>query len=369
MKAVVTKENFKRILNLVSHIAGHTITLPILSNILIETEKGRMKISATNLEVGLTAWLGGRVEQDGSITLPAKTITDYVSSTNGDQITLEVIGTNLNVSTENSSASIKTLPAEEFPLIPQINASSTVRLPAGELRQILAEVIFAAAPIETQPELAGVYTYIKDGSLYCVATDRYRLIERSIHLAEAVEGEFKAIIIPFKTVQEVIRLTSTVPDDTIVNFIQGENQILFQTADIELVSRVIDGQFPDYNHLIPTEFTGQATLPRQQLAQALKSTSLFTSSGRSVKLHFKPEDGSVEVFAASGDLGESQVKVLGEFTGQDYEGIFNFRFLLDYLNNISDEKIIFKVINENSPAVLIPANRTDNLYLVMPVRA
>ncbi|HYD92646.1 MAG TPA: DNA polymerase III subunit beta, partial [Flavobacterium sp.] len=295
---------------------------------------------------------------------------DYIASTTGDQINLEVVGTNLNISTESSTANLKTLPAEDFPLIPQIATVSQMTLPASELRQALTEVAFAAAAAETQPELSGIYTYVKENKLYFVTTDRYRLVERSLSLPSSVlEGDFKAIIVPLKTISEVIRITSSLPEDATVTMAQGENQILFKTTDIELVSRIIDGQFPDYQHLVPKEFTGQAIISKTDLAGALKSVSLFTSTGRTVRLNFNTEAKVIEVSAASGDIGESKATVNGDITGQSYEGTFNFRFLLEYLSNISDDRVVFKVINENSPAVLNPSERDNNFYLVMPVRS
>ena len=371
MKAVVTKENFKKILNIVSHIVGHAASLPILSNILLQTEKGRIKISATNLEIGLTAWRGGRVEEDGRLTLPAKTINDYIATTLGDQISLETEKNNLIISTDSSRATIKTLPADEFPLIPQVVPTGMVSIDSAELRMALSEVIFAAAPFETQPELSGVYTYLSGETLYFVSTDRYRLTERSIKLGSIdIENDFKAITIPHRTVLEVIRLLSGLAEGSAKTaLVQGENQVLFRLPDLELVSRLVDGQFPDYKQIIPNDFASTAVLPRYELVQAIKSAGLFASSGKSIKLDFKPNEGQVLVYAASGDIGESTVKIAGEVSGREQQSTFNYRYLIDYLNNISDDKVIFKAINDSSPAVLTPKDRQNNLYLVMPVKA
>ncbi len=371
MRAIVTKDNFKKILGLVSHVVGGAASLPILSNILLQTDKGRIKISATNLEIGLTAWLGGRVEEDGSVTLPARTLNEYVSTTLEDQITLATASNGLTVSTDTSSANIKTLPSDEFPLIPEPSSTGKIELTATDLRQALNEVVFATAPAETQPELAGVYMYKDQNSVYFVSTDRYRLTERAADFDKnSLDGDFKPIIIPFRTVQEVIRLLSSLSDtEARVTIIQGENQVLFRLPDIELVSRLVDGQFPDYKQIIPNEFSSVAVLPRFELMQAIKSAGLFAAAGRSVRLNFVPNEGLVRVYAASGDVGESTVKVMGDVSGQSQESTFNYRYLIDYLNNISDEKVIFKAINDSSPAVLTPQDRKNNLYLVMPVKA
>src|SRR3989338_11685035 len=211
MKATVTKENFKKIISLVSHIVSGTSTLPILSNILFQTDKGRIKISATNLEIGLAAWLGGKVEKEGSFTIPARTINDYVSTTMGEQVALEAQKNELTISTESSEAKIKTLPAEEFPLIPQFKPTGTLKFTAKALKTALFEVAFAAAQAETQPELAGIYIYTDDKNVYFVSTDRYRLTERALGLDEvSLEGEFKPIIVPQRTVMEIVRVLSSV---------------------------------------------------------------------------------------------------------------------------------------------------------------
>src|SRR3989344_9137212 len=145
MKITVTKENLKKIVNSVSHVVAATVTLPILSNILLETEKGRIKISATNLEIGLTAWLGGRVEEEGRVTIPARTFNDYVSSLLGEQVGMEAKKGTLNISTEAARAELKTLPPDEFPLIPKFETTSEMGIAAGVLKSVLSEIIFSAA--------------------------------------------------------------------------------------------------------------------------------------------------------------------------------------------------------------------------------
>lgn len=370
MKAVVTRENFKKVLALVGHIVGNTATLPILSNILMQSDKGRIKISATNLEVGLTAWMGGRVEEDGSLTLPAKTIGEYVGTTLGEQVQLAAAKNQLTISTDTSSATIKTLPPEEFPLIPEFSQAGKVTVSAEKLKKALGEVVFAAAPMETQPELAGVYIYADGAKIFFVATDRYRLAESTLPLADAaMEGEFKPVLMPARTVHETVRLLSVSPAEAKVEIIQGENQILVRMPDVELVSRLVDGQFPDYKQIIPKEFLSEATVPRFELLQAVRSAGLFAENHRSVRLSFKPSAGAVEVFAASGDIGESKITVAGALSGQEMVSTFNFRYLQDYLSNSQDEKIVFKLINDNSPAVLYPAGRDNSLYLVMPIKS
>lgn len=370
MKAVVTRENFKKVLSLVGHIVGNTATLPILSNILLQSDKGRLKISATNLEVGLTAWMGGRVEEEGSLTLPAKTIGEYMGTTLGEQVELSTDKNQLIIATDTSSATIKTLPPEEFPLIPQVTPSGKITLPAEKLKKALTEVVFAAAPMETQPELAGVYIYADSAKLFFVATDRYRLTESTLPVAEAsLEGDFKPVLMPARTVQETIRLLSAAPAEAKAEITQGENQILVKLPDIELVSRLVDSQFPDYKQIIPKEFLSEATVPRYELLQAIKSAGLFAENHRSVRLSFKPTANAIEVFAASGDIGESKVTVPGELTGQEQINTFNFRYLQDYLTNSQDEKVVFKLINDNSPAVIYPKGRDNSLYLVMPIKS
>lgn len=371
MQAVVTKDNFKKILGLVSHVVGNAASLPILSNILLETEKGRLKISATNLEIGLTCWLGGKVEKEGKVTLPAKTINDYVSTTLGDQVSLKTSDGALSISTDASSANVKTLPSDEFPLIPKLKPSGSIKLSAEELKDALNEAVFATAPQETQPELSGVYVYVDENKVFFVATDRYRLVERTISTKNIkLNGEFKPVVVPQRTIQEVLRLISSLTEsNTEVAVTQGENQIKFELPDIELVSRLVDGEFPDYKQIIPDVFNSQAVLPRHEFLQAVKSAGLFTATGRSIKLAFNPKESLLKVSAASADFGESETKIPSEVEGDELETTFNYRYIVDYLNNISDEKVIFKAINDTSPAVINPEGREDSLYLVMPVKS
>ena len=197
------------------------------------------------------------------------------------------------------------------------------------------------------------------------------MVERSVEVEQiSTEGDFKPMLIPVRAAQEVVRLLSTLEKaDSQVAVLQGENQVLFKLPDIELVSRLIDSQFPDYKQIIPDSFTSEAVVPRFELMQAVKSAGLFATTSRSVRVKFSPKEGFVEVSAASGDIGESKVKVTGKVAGVEQENTFNYRYLFDYLNNIADQEIVLKAINDNSPAVLSPSSRTNNLYMVMPIKS
>lgn len=364
MKLVCTKENLKKGLTSVSRVVGAGNPLQVLNNILIKTDEGRIKLSSTNLEIGVNTWVGGKIEEEGALTVPARLINEYINNLPTDKVTLESRdNTTLLIESENYHTSIKGLPHEDFPLIPQVTEEPLAKIDSVELRNALSETVWASAANETQPEISGIFMAFEGDKLRVAATDRYRLAERTALLLEPVRVS-KEVIIPVRTIGELYKILSLGKGEVEIYF--SESQVLFKFDETELISRLIDGQYPDYRQIIPKEFKTEVVVLREELIHALKAASLFVPDSSNVNLEVRPE--GLIVTAASMAAGENTTQVNAKVTGADNNAVFNFRYLLDCLNNLSEQSVNLKMISDSSPAAVVPVGRDNYTYIVMPIK-
>lgn len=363
MKVICTQENLKKGLGITSRVSSGSTTLPVLNNILLKTDKGILKLSSTNLEMGVNTWVRCKVEIEGGISVPAKTFTDLVNNLPNDNITLTAEDHHLVVETTNYKTRIKGLGPDEFPLIPQLEDGNPVEISNKDLRSAIAQVAFAAAYSETQPEISGILFSFENQSLKVVATDRYRLAEKAIALKSGVT---KSLIVPNKAVQELARVLGNQDTGTTAIFFT-QNQVMFKVDDTELTSRLIDGQYPDYKQIIPGEFNTDINLPTEQIAQALRTAGIFTQTGSNVVLEFSEPD-QLTISASSGEVGESKITLTCQVSGTAGKIIFNHRYILDCLSAIGTKEVTLKIINENSPAVISSKELPGYIYLAMPIK-
>jgi DNA polymerase-3 subunit beta len=366
MKASVLKENLAKALSVCGRVVSTRGSLEILSNIMLSTENGRMKVSATNLEVGINYWIGGKIEKDGDITIPARLFSDVVGSIISEKIDILVEDYDVHIKSENDNLMIKGLPAEDFPIIPTIKDEPTFSIKATDLKEALNLVNFAAALDESRPVLSGIYFNLEGDKLVLAATDSYRLAEKMIKLTSKA-GKKMEVIVPAKTMIELSRVLGDITGD--VNVFINENQILFAAKDIEFTSRLIEGQFPNYKQIIPEENETKAITPKDEFIGVLKVASLFArESANSINLIFKTK-GEIEVKANSAQVGESTSVIKTKVDGKDGEISFNARYILDALNNIKEEKVSFEISGKLNPGTLKPAGVTDYTYIIMPLRS
>ncbi len=364
MKVVCVKENLRRALGLTAKVVSSTTTLPVLNNVLLKTGAGQLLISATNLEIAAKIIVGAQVEETGEITVPARTLTDYVGNLDGDKITLKTEGNDLTITSERAKSVLKGLPAEDFPLIPEITPRSTVRIEAKELADALGHVAFATAYSETQPELSGVLFEFDDKSLYLAATDRYRLAEKHLILKNQVEQ--LRVIVPNRAVGELMKILGETERE--VEMLIAENQVMFRTATSEFISRVIEAQYPDYRAIIPKGFTTTALLETSQFASAVKLAGLFAQDNNNIELAADPETKEIVINSASQKFGSNTARVKGDIEGEKNQIVFNYRYLLDCLTRLPSEKIRLQLINSSAPAMITPEGDDSYLYLVMPIK-
>jgi len=386
MKITCTQENLKRGLNSVTHIASKNTSLPILSNVLIKVEKGAVSLTTTNLEIGIKSLVRAKVYKDGSFTVNSKLLTDFISLLPNEKVDLELKDDVLEVWTENQETKMKGDSAEEYPLIPQVEKKTPYSCRVEDLLKAFTQVLFAASVSETRPEISGVYFNFNDNNLTITATDSYRLAEKKIRLSEKAKEE-KEVIIPARTIQELFRILSSCSGVPIseeepgnldkVDIYFEENQVLFVFNNIELVSRIIEGQYPNYKQIIPTNYKTKAIVNIADFVKAAKTASLFSRAGiYDVNLELK-EDKLI-VFSTNSQMGESKSRVNGKIEGDNNKVVINYRYLLDGLQNIDTTDVIFEMIDAANPCVLRPAESLDEkkeaiasedyLYIIMPIK-
>ncbi len=365
MKLSCTKENLLRGLSVVSHIASRNITLPILNNVLLKAEDGLLGISATNLEIGVVAKVRGRIDSGGAFTVNAKLLTDYVSLLPNERIDIELKEQSLHVHCANSTTMIRGMDSAEFPVIPTVEKKYEYTCAAQEFKNALGQVIFAVSSDESRPEISGVYFSVKGKKLTVVATDSYRLAERSLTLESS--GADADMIIPAKTTQELLRIIGD--DQEKLTILQSETQALFSLPFAQLVSRTIEGRYPDYTQIIPQNHLTKVVVGIEELAKAVRTASLFCKSGvNDVTLQFIPGKKLIAVSALNSQVGESTTTLPARIEGKDNDAVFNYRYLLDGLANLGTEEAELSLEDSASPGVIRPKERKDYLYIIMPIK-
>lgn len=381
MKVTCTQENFSRALSYLDRVVGKQTTLPILSNFLLETEKGRLKISATNLEIGVIVSLGAKIEKEGKITVPAKILTNFIYNLpQGDVLELEEEGQHLSVKSNGYHIRIKGMDGKDFPIIPQYKQEYRSVLPAQSLKNALSRLLFCVSTNEARLELTGVYMAFFEGKLRIAATDSFRLAEEVFfqdisHTAKDMFQGNQSLIIPQGVLQELMRIIT--PESTEVKVAIEENQIFFEIDGVEVISRLINGKYPDYQQIIPQEFSLQVVFEKQELQRAVKIAGALSSySSGEMALVFDGEQKTCTFLSRSQEVGENKaVLSVGYKTGseQPLTIVFNPRYVLDGINALTSEKVLFCANNATTPAALRMISSEEEidekyLYLMMPIR-
>ncbi len=368
MRLSLTQENLSRALASVGRVVAGRSTLPVLANVLLTTDGNRLRLSATNLEIGINYWVGSKIEEQGSLTVPARLFAEFVSSLPHDNIDLEATDTNLTVRTPHYESKINGIAAEEFPTIPEVTTDPLLKLDSDMFRDALAQVVVAASADEARPVLAGVHMYIEDGQLYIVATDSYRLAEKRLSLGDDVTAEL-SVIVPVRTMQELVRLLGEADGE--LEMYLDDNQIMFRVGEIELISRLIEGQFPNYRQIIPKQAETSFDIDTAEFSRITKVASLFArESAGSIKLEIKAE-GEVSIVSSDSEVGGNKSTAECAVAGEDGEISLNSRYLQDALSVIKSPQVTFAISGKLNPCVLSPAGDDagdDYLHIVMPLR-
>lgn len=366
MKFTCTQENLTHGLSAVSRVASKSAVLAILNNVLLIAEEGRVQLQTTNLELAISVVIRAKVDEPGRYTVPSKLLTDFISLLGNERVTLETAEGGLNVVSGHTQTTIKGTAAEDFPVLPTHEATSETTVPATTLRDALEGTVFAAANDESRPEISGTLLVLSEKTGVLAATDSYRLAEKKFTTLSTLSTD-KKIILPSRTAQELLRLTPD--DDTVVTIAVGEDQARFHFQETEIVSRVIEGQYPDYQQIIPSTWITKVSCDQEELLANVRATSLFCKAGiNDITFDVQPDKKQIELRAANTQLGEHVATVAAIIEGPATSSIFNFRYLLDGIQSLGGPQTTIEMQDHNAPAVLRNPKRDDALYLLMPIR-
>jgi len=368
VKLSVMQENLARGLSVVSRAVSNR-SLPVLTNVLLKTEDGGLKLTATNLEIGITYWVPGKIESDGATTVPARLLTDLVSTLPaGDRVDLDLQGGDtLHIKCGRFETHVKGIDADEFPAIGAAGERPTTRVAQNVLRRALAETTFAAASDEARPILTGVLARFEGDQLTLAAADNYRIAVKTIPILDAVPET--SVVIPARALNELARVLADVDDPVEILLAAGKNQILFHLDGIDLVSRLIDGQFPNYQQVVPTSHTTRAVLDREELLRAVRPAALIAhESANIVKLQVSSDGEPGITVSANAEVGDHVGQVEAAVDGDGTTIAFNARYLADVLTNVSADQFGLELNGPLSPGVFKPVGDERYVHVVMPVR-
>jgi len=363
MKLQVTQENLNRALGSVARVANSRGTLPILSNVLIKTSNNRLSLSATNLDIAITHFIGAKVGEEGSITVPARLMQDFVGSLPEGVIELELEETKLHVTTDQYKSVVNGIVADDFPVMPAISEGKTWNLSSSALKKGLQQVVFAASNDETRPVLTGVLLQTTNGKLFAAATDSYRLAEKRL----GANKEDIRVLVPASALQDLLRVLGDGDDE--VRATHDDLQILFQAGDVELVTRLVEGKYPDYRKLIPEKFATGVTLKRADLINITKVSSLFArESAGSVTIEVDEDKQALSIRSVASQLGENTATATGKVTGSGSITL-NSRYLLDGLNALDGDEVRFGFNGKLEPTLLTDPTNDDYHHIIMPLKS
>lgn len=360
------QSNIAKMLGQTARIVGARTTLPVLSNILIDAAKGKIKFSATDLEVGITASSIGKVEEDGQITLPARLLSDFILNNKDESVEISTEGTIATLKSSHFEATIHGIAAEEFPTIPEAPKSFFVSIPRVIFVEALKKVNIAPATDDTRPALAGIYFQFDQKVLTMAATDSYRLAEKKIDLSNTVEE--KKLIVPSRTMNEVLRILSASETTEEISLAVTDNQISFKIGETFIVSRIIEGNFPNYHQIIPSSSKIKVRVKLAELVSAVKMSFLFAKDSANNNVKFVVKGNNLEILSAATQAGSAKSQLSAEVSGGELEIAFNAKYVLDVLSVIGSDLIDFEFNDGLSAGVLKSEKDQGYLYIMMPLK-
>lgn len=371
MQLSLLQENLNTALQSVSRFVSLKSQLPILSNILISTDNGRLKLSASNLEIGINYWIGAKIDQEGSFAVPAKEISEFVSYLPTGKIDLSLNEQSLlTLASSKAQSTFTTVNPGDFPVLPPIEEKTAINLDIKNLADTVSQVAFAAATDDSRPVLTAVLCQFTSNTFSLVATDGFRLSKKEIELSTPItlpEGQDSlTFLVPARTLLEVVKLAKS-NQSLKMGLSQDSRQLVFVLDDLEIVSRLIEGEFPDYQRIIPASFTSKISVDKNEFSQAIKIASVFArESANVVKLSIK--GSSIEVSANAVQVGQNKASVDAKVSGDPLEIAFNYKFIADYLSVCQESEVIFELNEPLTPGFFHSSKETNFTHIIMPVR-
>ncbi len=372
MKVTVSQQQLAHGLSMVSRAVSPRSTLPVLANILVTSDEGRLRLSATNLELAISCWIGAQIEEDGAITVPARTFSDLINALPNDNVELTVNHKTqtLNVHCGTSNTDIKGIDAQEFPPMPVPDLSEGINLKVSEFKEMIQQVAFAASNDDARPVLQGVMLSMEGENMTMAATDGFRISVRKAALSANAETKTTAII-PARALNELARIAQD-GNQTITMIIQpNRGQVLFHMKDAELISQLIEGNFPPYDVIIPRSSKTRSTVSTAAFLKACRQAEIIARDGNNVvRLNILPGSttpGQIEISAQSEETGSSEIVVDANVEGQGLVIAFNVLFLREVLDVVKSASVSLETNTNNTPGLIKPVGDEDFLHVIMPM--
>lgn len=375
MKLSCLQENLDKGLNIVSKAVPAKSTLPVLGNVLLSTDQGRLKLAATNLEVAISCWIGAKVEEEGSITVPASLLTEFVRSLPNDRIDLSLSPRTktVNLRCARFEANIRGIDAEEFPTLPSTGDGFKILVDGPALSESISQVVFAAAVDDSRPVLTGVLVTFKEDKMTMVAADGFRMAVKTTSLGSVVEQEI-SVIVPARALRELGRIVSDSEEPVEISVTPNRNQALFRTGNVELVSRLIEGQFPPYERIIPPPSGNKIVVSTGEFLNANRTASIFARDNSNiVRLQFIPGEegltaGKMVITATSAEVGDNVGEIDAAIVGQPPQIAFNSRYLDELLKALEkSSQLSLDMNSSSSPGTFRPVGDEGYLHIIMPM--
>lgn len=365
MNIQVTQENLHNSLNNIARVASSSRgSLPILNNVLLKTVDGRLSLSATNLEIAITQSVGAKIVKDGVITVPARLFQEYVNSLPQGTINLVLEDHKLKISSGNYTSTINGMKADDYPVIPQVESDPVWKVNSKKLKEALGQVVFAASSDDARPVLTGVLLHSVDGEIYIAATDSYRLSEKYVGKSKS---EF-SLLVPATALSDLQRIIGDQDEDVFV-YADGQ-QAAFRIGGVDLVSRLIEGTYPDYRKLLPKNFSNTASLEKSEFISATKLASLFArESAGSILVGVHADSKTLSINSAASQVGENATSLSAQVTGDGAEISLNSRFLVDGLQSLAGQNVVFGMNGKLEPCVVRSDENPDYTHIIMPLKS
>ncbi|MBI3336996.1 MAG: DNA polymerase III subunit beta [Candidatus Staskawiczbacteria bacterium] len=373
MKIEILKENLKSGLNIVEKIIGKNLSLPILDNVLINTEDNFLSLSSTDLETAIKMWILTRIIKKGKAIIPVKLLSNFISSLPDEKIFIEVKDQNIEIECKNFKTQIHGYNPEEFPIIPEFKDLEFLEIDNKKFCQGLSQITDISSLSQTRPEISGIYFIFSKNLIKIVATDSFRLAEKIISLEKPVKKDY-SFILPQKPAKEIINILEE--REGMLKIYFSPNQIMFEfpmkeTSHplVQITSRLIEGEYPNYQEIIPKKFKTRVILKRDEFLNQIKIASLFSGKINEIKLNINITNKEVEIFAKDPNIGENKSTIPAKIEGDQIEVSFNYKFLTDGLLKIKSSEIIFDLSEEEGPCILKPVGDASYIYVVMPIKS
>lgn len=375
MRVTVLQEHLAKGLNIVGRAVSSRSTLPVLGNVLLSTDAGRLKLSATNLEIVVTCWISADVLQEGAITVPARTFSDLINALSPERVELELSEQTqtVHVACGRTEANVRGIDAQEFPLVPEPDLNQAIKLNAGNFKQMITQVAFAAATDDTRPTLTGVSMTLENNTLRLAATDAFRLSVRSADLPNSV-SERRSVIVPTRALSELARVINDDDELLYLSLPQGRNQIIFKLDNIVIVSQLIDGNYPDFSPIIPKKYKTRTVVMTSDMLNACKTASIFArEANHTARLKFVPADGlhsaHAIISANSQEMGDNVVRVEANIEGDGVEMSFNVKYLAEAVAAVGTPQVAIETNSALEPGVFKPVGEGGFFHIIMPMHS